>query len=52
MLKMTNKKDFKCDINGSSILVQVKKDNEDYENIGTFNANSGYIVTKLKEKVE
>jgi hypothetical protein len=50
MLKMTNKKGFKCDINGSSILVQVKKDNEDYENIGTFNANSGYIVTKLKEK--
>ena len=50
MLKTTNKKGFKSDVSGSSIKIETKVDNNNFETLGTFTNTKGYIVAKLKKK--
>lgn len=50
MLKTTNKRGFKSDVSGSSVTIEVKTDNNDFETLGTYQNNKGYIVAKLKRK--
>lgn len=50
MLKTTNKRGFKADVSGNSIVIDVKTDNGNFENLGTYTNTKGYIVAKLKKK--
>lgn len=50
MLKTTNKKGFKCDVAGSTITISSKTDNNEFETLGTYTNEKGYIVAKLKKK--
>lgn len=50
MLKTTNKKGFKTDVQGSIITIDVKTDNNSFENLGTYLNTKGYIVSKIKRK--
>ena len=50
MLKTTNKRGFKSDVSGLSVTIEVKTDNNDFETLGTYQNNKGYIVAKLKRK--
>jgi hypothetical protein len=50
MLKTTNKKGFKTDVQGSTIKIEVKTDNNSFENLGTYLNTKGYIVSKIKRK--
>ena len=50
MLKTTNKRGFKSDVTGSTIKIEVKTDNNDFEELGTYENTKGYIVAKLKKK--
>lgn len=49
MMKTTNKKGFKTDINGT-VTIYVKTDNGEYESLGNYTSTKGYIVTKIKRK--
>ena len=48
--KITNKKGFVADIEGSSITISVKTDNNNFEKINTYNNVKGYIVARIKKK--
>lgn len=50
MLKTTNKRGFKSDVSGDKIKIEVKTDNNDFEELGTYQNTKGYIVSKLKRK--
>lgn len=50
MLKTTNKRGFKSDVSGSSVTIEVKTDNNNFETLGTYTNTKGYIVAKLKRK--
>lgn len=50
MLKTTNKRGFKTDVSGNKIKIDVKTDNNDFEELGTYLNTKGYIVSKLKRK--
>lgn len=50
MLKTTNKRGFKSDVSGSSVTIEVKTDNNNFETLGTYANTKGYIVAKLKRK--
>ena len=48
--KITNKKGFVADIEGNSITISVKTDNNNFEKINTYNNVKGYIVARIKKK--
>lgn len=48
--KITNKKGFVADIEGSSITISVKTDNNKFEKVNTYNNVKGYIVARIKKK--
>lgn len=50
MLKTTNKRGFKSDVTGTTIKIEVKTDNNSFEDLGTYENTKGYIVAKLKRK--
>lgn len=50
MLKTTNKKGFKIDIEGTPLKIYSKVDNTDFELLGEYINTKGYIVAKLKRK--
>lgn len=50
MLKTTNKKGFKMDIEGTPLKIYSKVDNTDFELLGEYINTKGYIVAKLKRK--
>ena len=50
MLKTTNKRGFKSDVTGKTIKIETKTDNNDFEELGTYENAKGYIVAKLKKK--
>lgn len=50
MLKTTNKKGFKTDIEGTPVKIYSKVDNSDFDFLGEYQNTKGYIVAKLKRK--
>lgn len=50
MLKTTNKRGFKSDVDGSEITIEVRTDNNEFSKLGTYKNTKGYIVAKLKRK--
>jgi hypothetical protein len=50
MLKTTNKRGFKSDVTGRTIKIEVKTDENNFEELGTYENTKGYIVAKLKKK--
>lgn len=49
-LKTTNKRGFKSDVYGKTILIETKLDNNNFKVLGTYINTKGYIVAKIKEK--
>lgn len=50
MQKTTNKKGFVADVEGEEILVSVKTDNNEFEDVKELENEKGYITTKIKKK--
>ena len=50
LLKTTNKRGFKSDVTGTTIKIETKTDNNDFEELGTYENTKGYIVAKIKKK--
>lgn len=48
--KTTNKKGCVVDLEGESITVSVKTDNNSFETINTYNNTKGYVVPRIKKK--
>ena len=48
--KTTNKRGGTAEINGSSVKVSVKTDNNSFEEIGEYTNTKGYIVYRIKKK--
>ena len=49
-MKISNKKGFTVDVNGSEVSVYVKTDNSNYEFVKKFKPTKGYIVPRVKKK--
>lgn len=50
MQKTTNKRGCVVDMEGESIKVEVKTDNNQFEEIGTYQNTKGYVVPRIKKK--
>ena len=50
MRKTTNKKGCVVDIDGDEIIISAKIDNGNFETIGTYKSEKGYIVSRIKKK--
>ena len=50
MQKTTNKRGCVVDMEGKSIKVEVKTDNNQFEEIGTYQNTKGYVVPRIKKK--
>ncbi len=50
MQKTTNKRGCVIDMTGEELTVEVKTDNEDFEQIDTFSNTKDYIVPRIKKK--
>lgn len=50
MQKTTNKRGCVVDMEGESIKVEVKTDNNQFEEIGTYKNTKGYVVPRIKKK--
>lgn len=50
MLKKTNKRGFKTDVTGTNITISARTDDGQFETVGTYTNNHGWITTKLKRK--
>jgi len=48
--KTTNKRGGTAEINGSSVKVSIKTDNNSFEEIGEYTNTKGYIVYRIKKK--
>ena len=48
--KTTNKKGCVVDIEGESVTVSVKTDNNNFETINTYTNTKGYVVSRIKKK--
>ena len=48
--KTTNKRGGTAEIFGNSIKIEVKTDNNEFEEIGTYENTKGYIVYRIKKK--
>ena len=48
--KTTNKRGGTAEIEGTNIKLEVKTDNNDFEEIGTYDNTKGYIVYRVKKK--
>lgn len=50
MQKTTNKRGCVVDMEGKSIKVEVKTDNNQFEEVGTYQNTKGYVVSRIKKK--
>ena len=50
MRKTTNKKGCVVDMEGEEITIEAKTDNNEFEEIGTYENTKGYIVSRIKKK--
>lgn len=50
MQKTTNKRGCVVDMEGESIKVEVKTDNNQFEEVGTYQNTKGYVVSRIKKK--
>lgn len=48
--KTTNKRGGTAEVSGETIKVEVRTDNNDFEEIGTYDNTKGYIVYRIKKK--
>ena len=48
--KSTNKKGFTLDMEGNNIIISVKTDNNEFEEVKELENKKGYVVTKVKQK--
>lgn len=48
--KTTNKRGGTAEMTGTNIKVEVRTDNKDFEEIGTYDNDKGYIVYRIKKK--
>ncbi len=48
--KTTNKRGGTAEVKGESIKIEVKTDNNDFEEVNTYNNVKGYIVYRIKKK--
>lgn len=48
--KTTNKRGGTAEIEGTNIKLEVKTDNNDFEEIGTYDSTKGYVVYRVKKK--
>ena len=48
--KTTNKRGGTAEVSGESIKVEVRTDNNDFDEIGTYDNTKGYIVYRIKKK--
>jgi len=49
-MKTTNKRGCVTDINGTSVTIAVRTDNEEFEDIVTHTNISSYVVNRIKKK--